>query len=131
MVEKQVIFSTVVATFPVELEHLLWCYGSYKKQENAVCDYFYRGLNGFVKVSLLLKMICFTVFFVCVQLLLEDSVLKLYHSCIMYVIFSSLKFQYVLLGDVYGGGCEVLPCRTGPGLGPSTQSGHHLQGPQT
>lgn len=34
-------------------------------------------------------------------------------------------------GHVHRGGCKVLPGRVGSGSGPSPQSGHHLQGPQT
>lgn len=36
---------------------------------------------------------------------------------------------FICLGNVYRGGCEVLPCRVGPGPGPSTQSRDNLQRP--
>lgn len=41
------------------------------------------------------------------------------------------KMSLFVAGNVYWGRCEVLPGRVGPGLGPSTQFGHHLQGPKT
>lgn len=47
------------------------------------------------------------------------------------VITQYCHMSLFVLGHVYRRGCEILPCRVGPGLGPSTQFGHHLQGPQT
>lgn len=47
------------------------------------------------------------------------------------VFFNNIHMSSFVIGNVYRRGCKVLPCRVGPGLGPSTQSGDHLQGPQT
>lgn len=65
---------------------------------------------------------------VCDLLMLPSCIFSV---CLRWDAFLGTSLARVVAGDVHGRGCEVLPCRVGSGIGPSTQSGNHLQGPQT
>lgn len=70
------------------------------------------------------EMICFCS--ECVHLCHADDV----HFVVVCDLWCESKSVQFLLGYVYRGGCEILPCRAGPCIGSSTQPRHCLQRPE-